>query len=311
MDGEVISADESGRPNFSALKDDLKRGPRVSSGLLKLRLARRESGALVYVGRVGTGWDRKTPPLQAPTAMRGHEEPPEVPLDESAGPSDGQQSPTQTASGSSIYESVIPAHPHPVAKPTRVAAPAAYVGWSEPAARYCLVGNLIGTNEPVALDLDNPKAIGVFGYMGSGKSYLLGTLVESSVVPIAGINSLPAPLAVVIFNYRRHAADRFELSSLAQGNKATHPQALLLRCGNLVADALAGHLPLELGKREKDVEGQSPHRRRGVELLGDGDEGHALPIEHLDDLCEIRQRAGQAVDLVDDYDVDQPGRDVG
>src|SRR5262249_42094181 len=54
--------------------------------------------------------------------------------------------------------------------------------------------------------------------MGSGKSYLLGTLVESALVPIAGINSLPAPLAVVIFNYRRHSADRFELSSLAHPN---------------------------------------------------------------------------------------------
>jgi hypothetical protein len=97
-------------------------------------------------------------------------------------------------------------------------APAAYIGWSEPAARYCLVGNLVGTNEPVALDLDNPKAVGVFGYMGSGKSYLLGTLIESGLVPIAGINSLPAPLAVVIFNYRRHSADRFELGSLAHPN---------------------------------------------------------------------------------------------
>jgi hypothetical protein len=34
--------------------------PEGSSGLLKLRLARREGRELVYVGRVGTGWDRKT-----------------------------------------------------------------------------------------------------------------------------------------------------------------------------------------------------------------------------------------------------------
>ena len=34
--------------------------PEGSHGLLKLRLARQEGGALVYVGRVGTGWDRKT-----------------------------------------------------------------------------------------------------------------------------------------------------------------------------------------------------------------------------------------------------------
>lgn len=106
----------------------------------------------------------------------------------------------------------------PPATPARLPPPPAYVGWTEPSARYCLLGNLVGTDEQVGLDLDNPKAIGVFGYMGSGKSYLLGTLVESGLVPIAGINSLPAPLAVVIFNYRRHSADRFELSSLAHPN---------------------------------------------------------------------------------------------
>jgi bifunctional non-homologous end joining protein LigD len=50
--------------------------PEGSGGLLKLRLARREGDALVYVGRVGTGWDRKMAsdvrralePLARPTA---------------------------------------------------------------------------------------------------------------------------------------------------------------------------------------------------------------------------------------------------
>jgi bifunctional non-homologous end joining protein LigD len=50
--------------------------PEGASGLLKLRLARREGDALVYVGRVGTGWDRETAreirralePLARPTA---------------------------------------------------------------------------------------------------------------------------------------------------------------------------------------------------------------------------------------------------
>jgi bifunctional non-homologous end joining protein LigD len=34
--------------------------PEGSAGLLKLRLARRDGDALVYIGRVGTGWDRET-----------------------------------------------------------------------------------------------------------------------------------------------------------------------------------------------------------------------------------------------------------
>jgi len=54
--------------------------------------------------------------------------------------------------------------------------------------------------------------------MGSGKSYFLGTLIEAALTPLSGINALPAPLAVVIFNYRRNAADRFELTSLAATN---------------------------------------------------------------------------------------------
>src|SRR6266516_3477379 len=151
LDGEIICAEQDGRPNFSALQDDLKRGrhdrlvyyafdllhldgfdtrpapllerkpqrifysehfedgsglyaratdmnlegivskmagapyrsgrcehwlkvkcwrrdrfvvvgfvPEGSAGILKLRLARREGGALIYAGRVGMGWDHKT-----------------------------------------------------------------------------------------------------------------------------------------------------------------------------------------------------------------------------------------------------------
>ena len=36
-----------------------------------------------------------------------------------------------------------------------------------------------------------------------------------------------------------------------------------------------------------------------------------LRVEHLDDLGEVGERAGQPVDLVDDHDVDLAGRDVG
>jgi bifunctional non-homologous end joining protein LigD len=34
--------------------------PEGSAGLLKLRLAQRKQDGLIYVGRVGTGWDRQT-----------------------------------------------------------------------------------------------------------------------------------------------------------------------------------------------------------------------------------------------------------
>ena len=97
--------------------------------------------------------------------------------------------------------------------------PRAVIGWSSLSTRWTAVGRLSAGNELVALDLDHPKAVGIFGYMGSGKSYLLGTVIEAALAPIPGVNSLPAPLAVVIFNYRRNASDRFELNSFAFPNQ--------------------------------------------------------------------------------------------
>ena len=76
---------------------------------------------------------------------------------------------------------------------------------------------------------------------------------------------------------------------------------------DLVADALGGDLALELGKRQQHVQRQPAHRGGGVELLGDRDEGHIVLVEQLDELGEVGQRAGQAVDLVDDDDVDLAG----
>jgi energy-coupling factor transporter ATP-binding protein EcfA2 len=79
----------------------------------------------------------------------------------------------------------------------------------------------IGRNErghPVALDLEQTHAVGVFGYMGSGKSYFLNTLIEGAVEPLGTVNALPQPLAVVVFNYRQSAHDRFEYSSLCFPN---------------------------------------------------------------------------------------------
>ncbi len=109
-----------------------------------------------------------------------------------------------------------------IPSPTPAVLPRAVVGWSSLGARWTAMGRLSSGGELVALDLDHPKAVGIFGYMGSGKSYLLGTLIESALVQIPGINALAAPLAVVIFNYRRNASDRFELSSFSEPN--THPE---------------------------------------------------------------------------------------
>jgi hypothetical protein len=56
---------------------------------------------------------------------------------------------------------------------------------------------------------------------------------------------------------------------VAQRDEAAHPHALLTRGGELVANALADDLALELREGEQDVERQPSHRRRRVERLGD------------------------------------------
>src|ERR1700752_4127623 len=83
------------------------------------------------------------------------------------------------------------------------------------------------------------------------------------------------------------------LKVIPQWDAATHPHALSFRSSNLVADALASHLSLELRKGEQDIQGQPAHRRRGVELLGDRDEAHAASIEGFYHLGEVGQTARQ------------------
>src|SRR6266436_1690359 len=79
------------------------------------------------------------------------------------------------------------------------------------------------------------------------------------------------------------------LSVVADGYPASHPHSLLLGCGDLVADPLTGDFALELRKGQKDIEGQAPHRRCGVELLGDRDERDTCRVEDFDDFRDIRQ----------------------
>jgi hypothetical protein len=47
-----------------------------------------------------------------------------------------------------------------------------------------------------------------------------------------------------------------------------------------------------------------------LKLLGDGDERYSMLVEQLDQLDEVSQGSGQAVDLVDDDDIDLPGPDI-
>src|SRR5262249_5433935 len=92
---------------------------------------------------------------------------------------------------------------------------------------------------------------------------------------------------------------------------ATHPHPFSFRGGDLVADAFADDLALELREGQQNIQGQTPHRGRRIELLRDRNEGRAPGIEDLDNLGKIGERTGQPVDLVDDHDIDPSRREVG
>ncbi len=145
--------------------------------------------------------------------------PPSVPIAErTAGVSDAaplpRVEPKETASASSDVGST-PQEPVPAPN-----VPELIVGTrDDPSKRWTVLGKLATrAAESVGLDLDQPKVMGIFGYMGSGKSYLAGAITEAAVQELPSINHLGSPLAVVVFNYRRNASDRFELSSLFRPN---------------------------------------------------------------------------------------------
>jgi len=79
------------------------------------------------------------------------------------------------------------------------------------------------------------------------------------------LNSLPSPLAVVIFNYRRNFRERFELSSLAYPNDDMQDVETLRNEFGVTPQAVSDihilrlpHLPPELGKQRHDEYGDIP-----------------------------------------------------
>src|ERR1700675_303897 len=89
-------------------------------------------------------------------------------------------------------------------------------------------------------------------------------------------------------------------AAIAERHGSADPEALALGGGDLVAHPLTDHLALELGKGEQHVEREPTHAGRGIERLGDRHERDQLLIEQLDQLGEVGERAGEAIDLVED-----------
>ena len=99
-------------------------------------------------------------------------------------------------------------------------------------------------------------------------------------------------------------------AGVAERDRASDPDALAFGGGDLVADALPDDLALELGKGQQHVERETAHAAGRIEMLGDRDERHGMLVEKLDQLGEVGERPGQAVDFIYDDDVDLPDPDV-
>ena len=76
-----------------------------------------------------------------------------------------------------------------------------------------------------------------------------------------------------------------QLSVLHLVSKRYHPadpEPLALRRRDLVADTLARHFSLELGKRPENIQRETAHRGGRIELLCHRHERHPMRVEQLD-----------------------------
>jgi hypothetical protein len=81
-----------------------------------------------------------------------------------------------------------------------------------------LLGRLKDDRRTVAVSFAKPQCMVLLGYMGSGKSYGLGVLIESALLSIPHLSRHRKPMCVVAFNYRKNAEARFEYWGFKQPN---------------------------------------------------------------------------------------------
>ncbi len=81
------------------------------------------------------------------------------------------------------------------------------------------------------------------------------------------------------------------LHVVTERQRPAHPHALGLAGSDLVANALAGDLALELGEGQQHVQHQPPHRGGRVDLLGNRAEAHTAAVEHFHHAREVGERA--------------------
>lgn len=81
-----------------------------------------------------------------------------------------------------------------------------------------VVGRLKEDRRLVGVSFAKPQCMVLLGYMGSGKSYALGVLIENSLLTLPNLSAHRQPLSVVAFNFRRNPDARFEYWGFMQPN---------------------------------------------------------------------------------------------
>lgn len=81
-----------------------------------------------------------------------------------------------------------------------------------------MLGELRDGRKRLGISLTKPQCLVLLGYMGSGKSYALGVLIENALLTMPGLIEQTRPMSVVAFNYRRNPESRFEHGGFAIPN---------------------------------------------------------------------------------------------
>lgn len=81
-----------------------------------------------------------------------------------------------------------------------------------------ILGELRDGRKKIGISLTKPQCMLLLGYMGSGKSYALGVLIENALLTQPGLIEQSRPMCVVSFNYRRNPQSRFEHGGFAVPN---------------------------------------------------------------------------------------------
>lgn len=75
------------------------------------------------------------------------------------------------------------------------------IGATGDSRQYGIMGKTVSNGRTIAVDLDGCNTISLFGVQGAGKSYTIGSVTEMLLRPFGNVNSLPSPMAGVIFHY--------------------------------------------------------------------------------------------------------------